>query len=57
MIIHSESTKCAGVVGADTNDALEVWYALKLESLGTTTLAALGISRLNKNMTRLGSHY
>jgi hypothetical protein len=57
MIIHPESTKCASVIGADTDDALEVWYALKLECLRTATLAALGISGPNKNVTRLGSHY
>lgn len=57
MIINPESAECASIVSADTDDALEVWYALKLERLRTATLAALGISRPNKNVTRLGSHY
>lgn len=56
-IIHPESTKRASIIGAHTDNALEIWYTLKLERLCSTTLAALGISGADKDVTRLGSHY
>lgn len=55
-ISHSESTKRAGTVGTDANDALEIWYTLKFECLCGAALPSFGVSSTDEDMAGLSCH-